>query len=56
MILKPTGNSFDVYVYADFAGHWDPAETQESYTARSRHGFDILYAGCPLTWASQMQT
>jgi hypothetical protein len=56
MILRPTGNSFDVYVDADFAGNWNPAEAHESYTARSRHGFVILYAGCPITWASQLQT
>jgi len=57
MILNPKGDSFDVYVNADFAGNWNPDEASEhSYTARSRHGYIIMYASCPITWASQLQT
>ena len=57
MILNPKGDSFDVYVDVDFAGNWNPDEASEhSYTARSRHGYIIMYAGCPITWASQLQT
>jgi len=57
VILNPKGNSFNVYVDADFAGNWNKEDSsEESYTARSRHGYIIMYAGCPITWASQLQT
>lgn len=38
-------------------GNWDlkdPANDRD--TARSRHGYIINYAGCPLLWKSQLQT
>ena len=46
----------EVHVDADFAGNWDPKETQDRDTARSRHGYIVSYAGCPITWKSQLQT
>jgi len=57
MILKPNGESFDVSVDADFTGNWDSTEAaSDCDTARSRHGYIITYAGCPITWASKLQT
>ncbi len=56
MILKPTRTSFDVYVDADFAGNWKQSEADSRDTACSRHGYIILYTGCPILWASQLQT
>ena len=57
LILKPSGSSFDVYVDADFAGNWNKSDaSEEDYTARSRHGYIIMYSGCPITWASRLQT
>ena len=57
LILKPSGDSFDVYVDSDFSGNWDPeGAPYDTDTARSRTGFVIEYAGCPLTWASKLQT
>ena len=41
---------------ADFAGNWDPSEYEDCDTARSRHGYYINYAGCPILWKSQLQT
>ena len=56
-ILKPDhSRGLEVFVDADFAGNWDPAETDDRDTARSRHGYIIMYAGCPVTWKSQLQT
>jgi hypothetical protein len=47
MILLPTvDRHLEVYVDADFAGNWDPKETEDKDTARSRHGYLIYYAGC----------
>ena len=57
LIMKPQGSSFDVYVDADFAGNWNPIDAPiDADTARSRYGYVVMYMGCPITWASKMQT
>jgi hypothetical protein len=43
-------------VDADFSGNWDPKESQDRDTARSRHGYILMYAGCAVLWKAQMQT
>ena len=57
-IMKPMPDrELEVYVDASFCGDWDPIEAaQDRDTARSRHGYIIKYAGCPLLWKSQLQT
>ena len=56
-ILKPDpSKDLEVYVDADFAGNYDKNDTQNRDTARSRHGYIIMYKGCPMTWKSQLQT
>ena len=57
IILTPSGEeSFEVMVDADFAGKWDPFEAESNTdTARSRHGYIVSYAGCPMIWASNLQ-
>ena len=55
--MKPQGSSFDVYVDADFAGNWNPIDAPiDADTARSRYGYVVMYMGCPITWASKIQT
>jgi hypothetical protein len=57
MIYNPDlSKGLEVYVDADFAGNWnkDEAATDRD-TARSRHGYIIMYAGCPIVWKSQLQ-
>ena len=55
-ILRPNkGENMVVYVDADFAGNFDSKETQDIDTARSRHGYIIIYEGCPISWKSQLQ-
>ena len=51
-------HGLEVFVDASFAGNWDKqdAQTGDRDTARSRHGYIILYYGCPLIWKSQLQT
>lgn len=58
LIFKPTDQSFDCYVDADFSGNWDKdnASATDSDTAKSRTAFIITYAGCPIIWASKLQT
>ncbi|MFM7530824.1 MAG: reverse transcriptase domain-containing protein [Nodosilinea sp.] len=56
-ILRPDkSRPLEVYVDADFAGNWEPddAATDRS-TARSRHGYYILYGGIPIAWKSTLQ-
>jgi len=56
MIYRPDPKrDLEVYVDADFAGNWDPKEPNERDTARSRHGYIIMYKGCPILWKSQLQ-
>ena len=56
LIMRPKeGRNLEVFVDADFAGNWDPAEWSDRDTARSRHGYIIMYAGCPIIWKSQLQ-
>ena len=38
----------EVHVDADFVGNWDPTDVQNLDTAKSRHGYSITYAGCPI--------
>jgi hypothetical protein len=49
--------SFEVHVDCDFAGNWfkDDAVDDPS-TAKSRTGCIISYGGCPVLWASKLQT
>ena len=46
----------EVWVDADFAGNWNRSEIEDRDTARSRHGYVIMYEGCPILHKSQMQT
>jgi Reverse transcriptase (RNA-dependent DNA polymerase) len=57
-IMQPmTNKDLEVFVDASFCGDWDPKEAAaDRDTARSRHGYVINYAGCPLLWKSQLQT
>ncbi|GAX15565.1 hypothetical protein FisN_3Hu032 [Fistulifera solaris] len=57
MILKPDlSKSFEVFVDADFCGNYHRDESHDPDNVRSRHGYIITYAGCPITWKSQLQT
>ena len=57
-ILKSVeGRDLEVFVDASFCDDWDPKEAViDRDTARSRHRYVIMYAGCPLMWKSQLQT
>jgi hypothetical protein len=56
--LRPqTDKSFDVFADADFVGNWyRMTASDDSSTAKSRSGYVILYAGCPIAWCSKLQT
>ena len=59
MIYRPNDSAgFDCYVDASFAGDWKPetASETDSTSTKSRTGYVIRYAGCPILWASKLQT
>jgi hypothetical protein len=57
LIYRPKEVGFECNSDADFAGNYlqEIAEHDPS-TARSRSGYIIFYAGCPVLWASRLQT
>jgi len=55
--LNPsTTKTLDCYVDANFAGNWTPLTSQDPSSVKSRTGYVILFANCPLLWASKLQT
>jgi hypothetical protein len=57
LIMKPNQEGLEYWVDASHASEWSNKTTiDDSNTARSRMGYIITYAGCPMHWASKMQT
>ncbi len=56
VIKNDPTRGLEVYVDADWAGNFDPEIAGEDIdTAKSRHGYVIMYAGAPIVWQSQIQ-
>lgn len=53
---KPEGYVLDCYVDADFAGLWKQEDDQDPVCVRSRTGYVMTLAGCPVHWVSKLQT
>ena len=48
---------FECYCNADFVGNWNKEFAQfDPSTAKSRSGWVIFYARCPIIWASKLQS
>ena len=57
LILDPKNEVFECYADADFCGLWDKDRAEKDpSTGRSRTGYIIRFAGCPIIWASKLQT
>jgi hypothetical protein len=58
MIIKPDpSRSLEVFADADFCGLYNPnTALYDPVTAKSRTGYVIKYMGCPIVWASTLQT
>ena len=46
----------DCYAGADFAGLWSHESDQDPVCVKSRTGYVMTLGGCPLVWASKLQT
>ena len=57
-ILFDTNHDLNLECYpdADFAGLWNHELADDPHCVRSRTGFVITLATCPVIWASKMQT
>jgi Reverse transcriptase (RNA-dependent DNA polymerase) len=57
LTLRPTTTmSIDCYVDADFAGLWGFEDPQDPTCVKSRTGYVLCLAGCPIIWASKLQS
>jgi len=57
LILTPSENfKIDCYPDADFAGLWGRDNKQDPHSVRSRTGYVICLADCPILWKSKLQT
>ena len=57
LIFSPTKEmTLDCYSDADFAGLWNYEEDQDPVCVKSRTGYVLTLAGCPLIWGSKLQT
>jgi hypothetical protein len=57
LLLHPTKTfTLDMYVDADFAGMWHQEHSALRENVLSRTGYIITFCGCPIHWASKLQT
>ena len=55
--MQPSGHlTIDCYVDADFAGLYGVEDDQDPISVKSRTGYVLLLANCPLLWVSKLQT
>jgi len=55
--IKPSKKGFECYVDASHAGDWkQQSAIDDPATARSRTGYVINFADCPIVWAFKLQT
>ena len=56
LIFRPSVDwKVDCYVDADFCGLWGSEDPDDPIVSKSRTGYVITLAGCPLTWRSTLQ-
>jgi hypothetical protein len=57
LLLRPTKSfTLDMYVDADFAGMWHQEHSALRDNVLSRTGYIITFCGCPIHWASKLQS
>ena len=56
LIFTPDMNKgFECYADADWAGNWNKDHNGDDSCVKSRTGYLITYAGCPIIWGSKLQ-
>jgi hypothetical protein len=56
-ILRPTSTpTLDCFVDADFAGLWSSTISSDPTSVKSRTGYIITFASCPVLWSSKLQS
>jgi hypothetical protein len=56
LVLRPSSVlNLDCFVDADFAGLWPYEDKQDPSCVKSRTGYAICIANCPIVWASTLQ-
>jgi hypothetical protein len=56
-ILRPSSTlNLDCFVDADFAGTWTSSTSDDPSSVKSRTGYVITLASCPILWSSKLQT
>ena len=57
LILNPSSKfQVDCYVDSDFAGLYGHEDSDDPICAKSRTGYVITFANCPIIWVSKLQT
>jgi hypothetical protein len=57
LVLRPSDTlDIDCYVDADFAGLWPHENKSDPTCVKSRTGFAICIANCPVIWSSKLQS
>ncbi len=57
LVLRPNdAMNIDCFVDADFAGMWGHEEKDDPSCVKSRTGFVICVANCPVMWVSKLQS
>jgi Reverse transcriptase (RNA-dependent DNA polymerase) len=57
LIVRPNGKlTVDCFCDADSAGLWNKEDHRDPISAKSRTGYVIMFAGCPVVWVSKLQT
>jgi len=57
LIMKPNHEGMECWVDASHASEWNNKTlSSDPSTARSRMGYIITDAGCPMHWSSKIQT
>jgi hypothetical protein len=57
IVCMPDSSSIHCYANASFSGEWVKTLAEhDPTTARSRTGYIVFYAGCPIIWTSKLQT
>ena len=55
--MRPSDDlDIDVYVDADFAGLWPYEDKNDPVCVKSRTGYAICIADCPVVWGSKLQS